>query len=210
MGFSILILIVAVVVAVVVWKANKRKSSGGETAATAPPSGEPRIQHMQPGGLFSLRSFGEDMEDLDVSVTARHLYDEDGFQWFELEGETGGNKVWLTVEDDDELELSITLKKVSLEDVGLTKEKIQSIGDNDDGQIEFDGQTYLFDDRGDAVFHRNGDLMRSEKFTYWDFESSDESRYITVERWSDGTFECHLSQPVRESQITIYSTTGGN
>lgn len=209
MGFTILILVVAVAVAYFVWKANKKKSDGDNQQA-APTSGEPRIENMQPGGLFTLRSFGDNMEDLDVSVTARHIYDEEGFQWFELEGETGGKKVWLTVEDDDELELSITLKKVRLEDVGLTKEKIQAITDDDEGQIEFDGLTYHFEDRGSAVFHPKGDLMRSEKFTYWEFESSDESRYISVERWSDGSFECHLSQPVRESQITIYSTSGGN
>ncbi len=208
MDYSILLLIGAIIVGAIIWNANRNKQSSGQKQVSSTSSNEPKIQNMQPGGVFSLRSFGDDMEDLDVSVIGRHIYDEDGFEWIELEGETGGEKIWLTVEDDDELELSVTLRKVRLEEIGLTKEQMLALTDNDESKIEFNGRTYHFDDRGDATYYANGDTGGGEKLTYWAFEADLGTRYLTVERWGDGTFECHISQAVKESQITIYSTTG--
>ena len=74
-------------------------------------SNDPRIENMRPGGVFSLRGVGPNMDDFDVSVVGRHVYDEDGFQWLEIEGDAGTQRLWVTVEDDDEVEVSVTLRK---------------------------------------------------------------------------------------------------
>ena len=47
-----------------------------------------------------------------------------------------------------------------------------------------------------------------ERFRYWEFEADDGRSSITVETWSDGTTECHVSQPLRESQLSIFTTMG--
>ena len=211
--FSLILLVVAGFIGYKVYRANFG-GGVGENSLTDRRSGQPavsndpRIENMRPGGVFRLRGVGPNMDDFDVSVVGRHVYDEDGFQWLEIEGDAGTQRLWVTVEDDDEVEVSVTLRKARLEEIGLTKGQMEALTDNDDHTLQVEGTTYHFEDRGQAVFHRDGDLSRGESFTYWEFESDDEKTSMTVERWSDGTFECHFSQSIRESQISIYSVAG--
>lgn len=211
--YIILALIAAVAIGFIIWRSNfgDNQSSQGSARAPAPMaigSDEPRIENMQPGGLFSLRGFGADLDDIDVQVLAKHGYDEDGYRWFELEGDAGGRKVWLTVETDDETELSITLEKLKLGDLNLTQADLQRFVDDDEGEFLFRGRRYVYEDWGEAMFHRDCDELSGERFRYWEFESDDGDSAITIERWSDGETECHLSQPLRESQLTVYTISG--
>ena len=217
MWFIILIALAAVgAVGFVIWRANfatgGTQASGHSGGSGSVPltlrGNEPRIEVMQPGGVFSLRGFGENLDDLDVVVQARHEYDEDGFRWFELEGETGGRTVWLTVETDDETELSVTLEKLKLAELGLSSSDLDRFNDDDEGGFDFRGSRYEYEDSGEATFHRNGDRAHGERFRYWEFEADDGRSSITVETWSDGTTECHVSQPLRESQLSIFTTMG--
>lgn len=214
MWFFILLAIAAAgAVGFVVWRSNfSGGATPGASSSPAPPmsigSDEPRIEDMQAGGVFSLRGFGQDLDDLDVEVLAKHGYDEDGYRWFELEGDAGGRKIWLTVETDDETELSVTLDKLSLDDLNLTQADLDRFAEDDDGDFGFRGQRYVYEDWGEAVFHRNCDESRGERFRYWEFETDDGASAMTVECWNDGTTECHLSQPLRQSQLTIYTVAG--
>lgn len=211
--FIILALIAAAVVGFLVWRSNY---AGAAPETGSPPSrepmsigsDEPRIENMQAGGVFSLRGFGQDLDDLDVQVLSKHGYDEDGFRWFELEGDAGGRKIWLTVETDDETELSVTLEKLALSDLNLTQVDLDRFVEDDDGEINFRGRRYVYEDWGEAMFHRDCDESRGERFRYWEFETDDGTSALTVERWSDGSTECHLSQPLRHSQLTVYTVAG--
>lgn len=208
---AFLLLIAAVAAGVFIYRANKGRAASGEPTSgrRVRPGGEPTIEDVGPGGVFSLRAVGPDMEDLDVTVEARHVYSENGFEWFELEGDAGDRKVWVTVERDDELKVSVTLRKLRLDDLGLTKKQLKRFDDKERGGFSFEGKEYVYDDSDKAVLHRNGDRDSREAFYYWEFETRDGGDFITVERWEDGSFECHVSQPVRPSRITVYSASGG-
>ena len=202
---------VAIAVGVMVFRANfggGKKAETRDRAGKRPRSDEPDIENVGPGGVFSLRSFGPNMEDVDVTVLARHLYREGGFEWFELEGESGDQKIWLTVEDDDELEISVTLRKLSLAELGLSKHQLERFDDDEEGSFDFDGMKYVYEDSGAATFSRHGDRQSREDFYYWEFEARDGKSSITVERWDEGSYEGHVSQPIRASQITVYTTAG--
>ena len=204
---SAVLLVVAVIIGVVRVRANTRAKRGNGPARLRR-GAEPTLEDVGPGGVFSLRAVGVDMEDLDITIEARHVYSQGSYEWLELEGDAGGRTVWVTVEHDDMLEVSITLRKLRLDDLGLTRQQLDEFDDAERGRFEFEGREFLYDDSDDAMFHRNGDPDAGEAFHYWEFESRDESHSITVERWRDGSFECHVSQPLRESQITIYSVSG--
>lgn len=210
---TLLFLVAAVVAGVIIWRANSGRSraiANGNSRRRGLAADALDIRNVGEGGVFSLRAFGDDMADLDVSVVARHLYDEDGYRWHELEGETGGQRIWLTLEEDDGLELSVTLRKLRLEEAGLDRRQIEAIDDSSDASVNFEGRRFHFDDRGEAVFFRHGERAAGERFTYWEFYDDAETRFLTIERWSDGSFECHLSQAVRENQITVYSLRAGD
>ncbi len=207
---SLFLVAAALGVGYVIWRANQKSPGEGSSQPdrTKAISSDPVIENVRPGGLFSIRSFGEDMEDLDVSVLNRHLYKEGRYEWIELEGETAKGTVWVTVEIDDEKEISVTLRKTELDEIGVSKSDLKRMDDDEAGSFHYEGVDYKYDESDEAVFYRNSDLNDAESFYYWEFKPKGGGVFITVERWEDGSYQCHFSQPVRESQITVYSVSG--
>ena len=200
-------LIVLVIVAIIVVFVMLKNPGDAEKA---PPvtSADMKIENVGVGGTIMLRGVGADMEDFDLIITAKHIYDEEGYTWHELEAEKGARKVWITVEDDDELELSITVSKHKLRDAGITPEDLDRFKRNDDGSFDFNGVTYHFEEYGKATYFKAGNRSQGEKFHYWEFESEDERHYASVERWGTGEYELHISEPLRSSQIEIFTLKG--
>ncbi|MBF0623531.1 MAG: DUF4178 domain-containing protein [Magnetococcales bacterium] len=205
-AISLFLLIVAGVTLRFLYKAQQKR---GDRQPDPPRIRPPTIEDLQPGGVLSLRGIGADLEDLDVTVTGRHSYSEEGFEWLELEGETGDRKVWIGVERDDELEVSITLRKVDLETLGLTPERLEEFRRQRKGAFAFEGQTYRFDESGRATFFRDGNRLQGEPFEYWDFVCAKDDSAISIESWKPGGApECHVSQTLKPSQYTVYATRG--
>lgn len=172
-------------------------------------SNELKIENIQAGGVLSLKHIGPDLKNFDVSVLSRHIYSQGSYKWYELEGESGDEKVWITFERDDELDISVVVKKLRLEQIGLTPTDLDKIDDNESGQFVYDGTTFYYDDSDDARFHRNGDLSESEDFYYWSFEDENEDYNITIEDWG-GRKEVFYSTYVKESQIEVFSLRSEN
>lgn len=197
----VILLVMAAVGAYLFWQ----QSQGGSRKAERP---KPMtIENVGPGGFVRLSRVGPDMEDIEAEIVGRHIYEEDGFQWFELEGESANGKVWIDVEEDDEVEVSVSLRKLRLSDLGLTRESLDDMVRRDEGSITFEGRTYEYEDDGEANFLRNGDHTRSERLRYWDFESEDGKWFIGIEAWGD-EYQAHLSQAVSLSQIDVFSLGG--
>lgn len=175
----------------------------------ASPAKEPSlsIENVRPGGVLQLEGIGEDLEDFDVVIKARHSYIEDGFTWYELEGERGATvPVWIEIEEDDELEVSICLRKLKLSEIGVSGSDIEAIEGADKGKLEFEGIQYIYEDCGDAVFYRNATRAGDgEAVHYWDFESKDGRKYLSVERWGSKEYLAYLSEPLRAGQIKVFS-----
>jgi hypothetical protein len=133
------------------------------------------------------------------------VYRQGGFKWHELECSAGDEKFWIEVEKDDELEISITLRKLKLSDLGVSKSELEKIDDTEEGTIDYDGTQYEYEDSGKAEFLRDGNTDDAEEFYFWDFESEDEQHFLSVEKWSDGSFEASYSEPLKASQISVFS-----
>ncbi len=170
-------------------------------------SNKMEIQNVRTGGVIHLRHVGSELEDYDVNIIGRHIYDQEGYKWIELEGETASKKVWIEIEDDNELEITIKLDDFPLREVGLSKSDLDRIDDEEDGQLTYKGEVYYYEDSDEAVFLKNGNEETSEVFYYWDFENNAGDKYISVENWG-GEYQVSLSVPLKESQIDVYSLTG--
>lgn len=202
-----LLVVLVIVAAVVIWIIARDKPAS-DTPASSKPSAL-LIQNVREGGVLTLKGIGPELEDLDLVVRKRNLYIEDGFQWHELEAECGNRTIWLDVEEDDELEVSVTLEKLKLSDVGLTPDKLAEIERSDSGTIAFRDRDFEFDDWGEATFFRGGDRSSGgERFKYWDFEDEDETRFIGIERWGASSYEVFYSESVSERQIEIFGLEG--
>lgn len=187
------------------WKSSQEKKEEKDEEFTPYSKEELRIENVGPGGVIQLNNIGPDMEDFDVNVIAKHIYREGGDTWYELEGEIGSRKVWIEIEEDDELEISITLKKLKLSDIGLDKNDLKRIDDKEEGSFTFEGKKYSYDDSGKATFLRYGEEKNAEKVYYWDFECNDEKYSISVEKWEDDSYDVSYSESIKSSQVKIYS-----
>ncbi len=212
---ELLIIVVLVgVAAVAAYVISRSRREAGDEAPVEPrrradrvPE-ELRIEHVGPGGVLALRHFGEGMADIDVRILARHLYSEDGWEWFELEGESELGKVWLTVEEDDETEVSASLRRLTLAELGVTADQLEAFDNDEAGEVVFEGMTYTYTESGEAIFFKDGDRLRPHRFYYWEFAGSDGVSLISVERWGSREVEVHVSKRIEPHQITVYANTG--
>jgi hypothetical protein len=197
-----LILLIIAGVAFVVWILKDKRKREAENSDDAQNRVD-NIQQVGAGVVLSLRGIGDDIEDFDIVVQAKHLYVEDGFEWHELECERGAEKVWIEIEMDDELELSICRDKMSIKDAGFSVDDLERIERDDDGKLTVNGVKYIFEDWGEATFYRNQNRSQGEQFKYWDFESKDGRKFLTVERWGQREYQVFLSEELRPSQYRI-------
>lgn len=199
---TLLLILAALGAAYYFWRQSRPRS------ATPPPSPDPVIENVRPGGTIQLRGVGPDLEDFDLVIKARHTYDEDGWKWYELEGEKGTQPVWIEIEEDDETEISICLEKLALADLGITGPDAETIAQQGKGQVQFRETTFTYEEHGKARFFRNSDLSGSGvPFHYWDFASTDSKQYLAIERWGSAEYVAYLSEPLRRSQIEVFSVS---
>ncbi len=202
---ALILIIILGVILYFIWKPkDSEQRQRQELDMSAYSNQEQEIIKIMPGAVIKINHVGPDMQDLDLKVLAKHKYYQGNYEWYELECDAGDKKVWLTIEQDDELELALSLEKLKLSDLGITKFDLRRIDNEEEGSVIYNNQRYNYDDSDDAVYVRNCDESRAEEFYYWEFEDEEEEYFISVEDW-DGSIEVSWGQYISPSKITIYS-----
>lgn len=197
---SILLLVFMGFLAWKAWNLTQRKPID----TSLPAANSHDLERVLPGAMIRLPAHGDQLDPLDVQITARHLYDQDGYQWLELQGDSEKGTVWLDVENEDELYTSVTLKRLSLEEIGMDADQLSGLKTGRGTPLEYHGITFHLEEKGTALFCPNGDRSQGQKYEYWDFEGSDRHHDLAIERWNDD-IRVYLSQRLSPSRITIYS-----
>lgn len=188
------------------WKAQKGNANSAtrDSKKLSYSPDELRIENVGKGGVIHLRGIGENLEDYDVKILSKHIYREGESTWYELEGDTGDGKVWISYEEDDDLEITIKIKELKMREIGVKVDDLWEMDDEEEGKITYNNDKYYYEDSSEAVFYRFGSDDNAEKFYYWEFETDNSDKFISVEKWGND-FEVTFSVPVRSSQITVYS-----
>ena len=205
---TIIFLLICAGIAYYFWtNANRNKQEQLEAAKPFKPykKDELRIENAGPGAVIHLTGIGPEMDEFDIKVIAKHTYHHGESSWYELECDKGSEKVWIDMEEDDELELSVTLRHLKLRELGISKDDLDRMDDEEEGNFDFEGNKYYLEDSDPAVFYRYSDDKNAEKFYYWDFEAEAGDKFIGVEKWSDGSYDVAYSEKIKPSQITVYS-----
>ncbi|MBD3420001.1 MAG: DUF4178 domain-containing protein [Chitinivibrionales bacterium] len=204
MNFTIILIVILVAVIVyLLWQASRKNK-----AAPAQQEEKLSVENAGVGAVMSIRGVGPQYEDIDVIVAAKHVYREGSYSWYELVCEAGGDKYWLEIENDDDLEISITLNKLKLNDLNITPEDLARLDEEESGEITYKDTLYRYEDSGSARYLKNGDEHQAQEFYYWDFESDDGKHFIGVEQWDDDSYEASYSEALSPSEITVYSLRG--
>ena len=134
-------------------------------------------------------------EGTDFIVDRTMRFDEEGFTWDEhlLEDAVSGRKLWLSVEDDDGLEVAVYER---VEGSDLTP---------DAAEVAHAGTTYRRDERGRATFRteRVGTPTgESGTVEYADYTAGDQ--LLAFERYGTGSWEVSQGRRISEHVLDVY------
>ncbi len=111
-------------------------------------------------------------------------------------------------EYDDELEISVTIDRISFrnlkDDTGesIDKDDLDQIAEDKD-VIVLNREKFWYDDDWASIYYRGS---REEKVHMYEFENENQTRFLTIEEWSGSgkdEYQIYISSPVDSGSITI-------
>ncbi len=162
-----------------------KKVFGGDEPA-APPR-EVSLMTLRPGDVVV-------HFDVTYMVEQRITYHQQGFFWFDYRLDDGaGAKAWLSVADDDELEIAFFHP---VEDLELPFPPPKS--------FTYDGTNFEFEEGGrvDTKIDRGSGTESRTTVEAYDYEGSD-GRLFGVQRWNEAEVEMAIGKPVMPVELDL-------
>lgn len=131
--------------------------------------------------------------DVTYMVEQRITYHQQGFFWFDYRLDDGaGARAWLSVADDDELELAFFHPADLQVDVPPPK------------SIDYDGKTFRLDEGGsvDAKIDRGTGSETRTTVDAWDYEADDGS-LLGIQRWGADEIEAAVGRRVALVELDL-------
>lgn len=201
---ALLVLLFVALIAggVIVYVRGRRKETAGSPPppATLTPSPAPTPAPIGGGEARALK-VGDvvNYEGRDYVIEGTLRFDQGGFRWNEHRLVDGADTLWLSVEDDEGLEIVVwrRLRGAALEP--------------GPGTLEHGGVTYELDERGRASFSSEGTTGAPGGGTaeFADYAQGDER--LSFERYGDdGGWEISVGRVVSEHVLDIYPSRGAS
>lgn len=171
--------------------AGGRDSGPGSLSAAPAGAPPPGVRALKVGDVVN-----HDGADWIVEGTLR--INQDGFEWQEHRLVDGERSLWLSVEDDEGLEVVVWERSREL---GL---------EPGERTLTHDGVSYELDERGKASFTADGSTATgtSGKVEFADYSAGE--RRLSFERYGqDAGWEAGLGQVVSEHSLDVYPGRGG-
>lgn len=188
-GITLLIIIALIAVGVYLFLRQRQESPSSDREENNAPEHR-TIFNLQLGDI--VEHYGRDW-----IVEGKLIYEEDGFTWIEYLLQDQQEIRWLSVEEDDHVELS-----------WLQSTRILDIPRNPPNPMTFEGETYHCVDSGVANMKREGATLnrQAEQCRYFDYEG-DDGKVLSVEDWN-GEIEVAYGQTISSGDISIFLGEG--
>ena len=156
--------------------------------------GEPAPEPARDVTLTTL-GVGDVVVHLDATylVEQRITYHQQGFFWFDYRLDDGeGRQAWLSVADDDELEVAFFHPIDMIVDIPPPQ------------TLEHDGVIYTLDESGqvDAKIDRGTGSETRSVVQAWDYESAD-GRLLGVQCWGEDEIEVAAGRAIRPVEVDL-------
>jgi hypothetical protein len=188
----LLIVIAAVAVAVVMYRRYTAAQAANRQAAPAVPRDPLRTESVRSDPRRITVGDVIRFDGRDFIVRGSIRFEQDGFEWQEHFLDDVEVKRWLSVEDDEGIEIGYW--------VGVKG------GDLQPGPktLDYEGRTYELDEKGSARFSAVGTTGTGPngRVEYYDYESGD--ALLAFERYGDGDWEMATGRTVGEYELDIY------
>ena len=189
---ALIVLAVIAVVAGAAFAVSRSRKPDRPALPERSPADDQRALHgdvrkLAPGDVVNF-------EGTDFIVDRTMRFDEDGFRWDEhlLEDAVEGRSLWLSVEDDDGLEVAVyeRLSGVALEPGAP--------------EVSHGGTTFKRDEQGRATFRveRVGAPGEQGAMEYADYAAGDQ--LLAFERYGTGSWEISQGRRISEHVLDVY------
>jgi hypothetical protein len=160
------------------------------------------------GDTISVAGAGDEFADLDFTVDRRSRYEAGPSQSFELTGRYKERRVYIEVEDEEELNVTgfFSGKKMTVDDIGLSEEDLAAMDErqNTADFFEYDGKNWLYHFSKELVLFRDGGTIDGSRFYAWEFLEQDGTGVLSVEKWEGEPFVVAMGKKLNPADITVY------
>ncbi|MBD2017930.1 DUF4178 domain-containing protein [Microcoleus sp. FACHB-53] len=135
--------------------------------------------------------------DTDWVVEGRLTYEDNEYTWFEYLLQDGDRIRWLSVDEDDRVEVALLEPTTQLE-----------VSQQPPKQLTFAGETYRCVESGMATMTRIGTTLRrtGEHCQYFDYRGSND-QVLSIEDW-DGEIEVTVGQRINPRMLMLLPGNG--
>lgn len=136
-------------------------------------------------------------------VTAEYTYDwGDNCFSKEFQIKSGNDVLYLSIEKDDELELTLT-RKIKIRELEANIPEHIAQYEKPPKNIAYNGETYLLDGESPGYFHDEDDKKDTWiEFISWDYYNKAETAYLCVEQWGENEFEAAEGKLIKPFEIS--------
>lgn len=187
----LLLVVLAVAAGIVIW-ALRRSQPKSEARPPVDPfrADEGRVdpREIKVGDVLTI-------EGSDFVVRGTLRFDQSGFTWAEHFIDDVRNRRWLSVEDDEGLELCLWERQPAATEAPGAPE------------MEFGGVTYRLQEHGNATFTSEGTTgtAASGHLEYFDYEAGD--RRLGFERFGTASWEVSAGRVLSDREVQVFPTT---
>jgi hypothetical protein len=183
------IVAIAIVGTVLVIRQSRNSLQGG-AEVRALPSLRRNVFNLQIGDIVQY-------DGGDWVVEGRLTFNEDGFTWFEYMLQDGDLIRWLTVEEDDRVEV-----------FWMEPAKHLEISDVPPKQLTYAGTIYRLEEEGKARMTRIGTTLnkKAQRCHYFDYRGPND-QLLAIEDWG-GDLEVTVGKRIRPSVLTLLPGDG--
>lgn len=207
---SILVVLLLAAAAVCLWlayskKQEEEKAESDRKADEAAKKLNIHLRDAEIGDFIVMDGVGPNLEDVAFKITGLHTYQSGGASWGEAYGYMGGSKpVFLEFVEDDEIELFVKIgsMELTLRDLGIDEDFLWKCDDDEEGEIEFQGETFEYEDSEKVVFFKDGE-GDGEEFYSWDFRSDDMLRSLSFEKYEGDRVRAGVCTKVDYRSVTV-------
>ncbi len=112
----------------------------------------------------------------------------------------GQESLYLSLENDDELVISIS-KKAKIRSIQEDLPEYIIKNESAPSSLNYQGQKFLLDEENAGYFRTLGETEWSELIT-WDYYNEDETQIITIEQWDEKSFEASIGNYIKAFEIS--------
>lgn len=117
--------------------------------------------------------------------------------------DNGEEQLFLSIEEDDELEISISKKiKIRAIDEDLPEQIVNT--ERPPKKLHYDGKTFLLENESPGFFHdmANSDKDAWDEFISWSYYDDSEKFILCIEQWEEREFESSYGVFVEDYEIS--------